>query len=104
MGRYNRNNKYRNKQGTNPRLSIVTMNISDELLDLLLYGKAQGWWCSKSEGIRVGLSRGLPMIIHEHEAMNQKIVENLKIQGELDPDKEYIKVPGRGYIEIIGEA
>jgi len=42
--------------------------------------------------------------MHEHEEMNLKIVENLKSQGDLDPEKEYVKVPGRGYIEIIGEA
>lgn len=104
MGRYNRNNKFREKQGTNPRLSILTFNISDELLDMLAFGKARGWWCSRSEGIRVALGRSLPIIMKEYEAMNLKIVENLQFQGELDPDKEYVKIPGRGYIEIVGEA
>ena len=104
MGRYNRNSKRKDGIIPNPRLSIVTFNCSDELLDMLVYGKARGWWCSKSEGIRIGLTRGLPTIMHEHEEMNLKIVENLKSQGDLDPEKEYVKVPGRGYIEIIGEA
>ena len=104
MGRYNRNNKYRERNGTNPNLSILTFNAPDELLDMLAFGKARGWWCSRSEGIRVALRRGLPIIFQEYEAMNQKIVENLQLQGELNPEKEYVNIPGRGYIEVIGEA
>ncbi len=102
MGRYNKSDS--NRSGTNPALSVLTFNTSDELLDMLNYGKARGWWCSRSEGMRVALRRGLAIILEEHESLNQKVVENLRSQDELNPDKEYVKIPGRGYLEIIDVA
>ena len=90
--------------GSNPKLSIITFNVSDEIMDMIVLGIARGWWCSKSEGLRIACGRGLAGILKEREAINQKVVENLQFQGGLDPTKEYAKVPGRGYVEIIGEA
>ena len=107
MGRYNRNSKSKAKMlraGVNPTLSILTINISDELLDMLELGKSRGWWCSRSEGIRVALGRGLSIILDEREAINQKIIEQLYPRDKLDPNKIYVQIPGRGFIEIIGEA
>jgi metal-responsive CopG/Arc/MetJ family transcriptional regulator len=103
MGRYN--NGYCNRaNGCNPKLSILTVNLSDEIMDMLEYGKAKGWWCSRSEGIRTCLSRILPQILQEHEEMEVKVIESLQEEHKLDPKKNYVKIPGRGYIEIIGVA
>ena len=106
MGRYNRNSKYlqRQRTGANPKLSVLTFNISDELLDMLACGKARGWWCSRSEGIRVACARGLAIIADEHETLEQRVVESLQSRNKLDASKIYVKIPGRGYIEILGEA
>jgi len=106
VGRYNRNSKYtqRNRTESNPRLSILTVNISDEILDMLAFGKARGWWCSRSEGVRVACARGLSILLEEREALNQKVLESLHPRDKLDPSKVYVMVPGRGYIEILGEA
>ena len=106
MGRYNKHDTNKSRYGTNinKKLSVLTFNISDDLLDMLEYGKSQGWWVSRSEGMRNALSKGLSIIMGEHEALNQKVSENLLGDNGLDPSKEYIKIPGRGFIEIIGEA
>ena len=106
MGRYNKHDTTKSRYGTNvnKKLSVLTFNISDDLLDMLVYGKSQGWWVSRSEGMRVALRRGLSIIVNEHEKLNLKVIESLQQDNSLDPEKEYIKIPGRGYIEIIGEA
>ena len=103
MGRYADHNKDRNG---NPKLSNLTVNISDESLDMLAFGISQGWWASRSEGVRVALGKALPKILEEKMVMQQKIAEYIEphIETNLDPDKDYVKIPGRGYIEILGEA
>ena len=100
MGRWSNYNHH----GHNKRMSILTINLSDELFDMLAFGKARGWWASRSEGIRVALGRGLPILIAEKEDMKALVLHSLKADNKLDPEKEYIRIPGRGYIERIGEA
>ena len=87
-------------------LSCLTVNISDESLDMLGFGISQGWWASRSEGVRVALGKALPKIMEEKMLMKQKIEEKIEnhVETTLDPNKNYVKIPGRGYIEIIGEA
>lgn len=106
MGRYNKHDTNKSKYGTNinKSLSVLTFNISDDLLDMLEYGKSRGWWVSRSEGMRCALRAGLSIVMEEHEAMNLKIIEKLQQDNTLDPNKKYVRLPGRGYIEIIGEA
>lgn len=104
MGRYN-NAKWNREYKGNSKMSVITINISDELLDILTLGKAKGWWASRSEGVRVGLGRGLPLLFNEKIAMTRKVLDDLSRDGEkLDPGKNYIRIPGRGHVEIIGEA
>ena len=88
----------------NKHMSILTINLSDELFDMLALGKARGWWASRSEGIRVALGRGLPLLIKEKNKMNKLVLNSLSEKEKLDPEKEYIRVPGLGYIERIGVA
>ena len=92
------------KMNHNKRMSILTINLSDELFDMLALGKARGWWASRSEGIRVALGRGLPILIQEKEEMQELVLQSLQGDGKLDPKKDYIRIPGKGYIEIVGEA
>ena len=100
VGRYNKDNG--NKAHTNPALSVLTFNVSDDILDMLAYGKSRGWWCSRSEGMRIALGRMLPIIIQENIDTKGTIQDSIEI--ELDPNKKYVEIPGRGYIEILGEA
>ena len=93
-----------NNQNHNKKMSILTINLSDELFDMLALGKARGWWASRSEGIRVALGRGLPILIEEKEEMQALVLHCLQAENKLDPDKEYIRIPGKGFIEKIGEA
>jgi len=102
MGRYN-NNKWNKEYKGNSKMSVITVNVSDEVLDILALGKAHGWWASRSEGVRVALGRSLPLIFNEKIAMNRKVYDII-IDNELDPNKDYVRIPGKGYIEIIGEA
>lgn len=88
----------------NKAMSILTINLSDELFDMLALGKARGWWASRSEGIRVALGRGLPILIEEKENMKRLVLESLTKENKLDPKKVYIKIPNLGYVEKLGEA
>ena len=101
MGRY-----VKTEGNSNSMLSCLTVNISDESLDMLAFGISQGWWASRSEGVRVALGKALPKIMEEKMLMQQKIAEKIEnhVETTLDPNKNYVKIPGKGYIEIIGEA
>jgi len=103
MGRYN-NAKWNKEYKSNPKISIITVSVSDEILDLLAVGKAKGWWSSRSEGVRMGLSIGLTELLNERVAMRRIVLDNLKKEGKLDPGKKYVCIPDMGYIEIIGVA
>lgn len=102
MGKYNKKPSMRRGVLTNPNLSLVSVNVSDDLLDGLTYGKSQGWWATRSEGARIVMDRGLTVVFKEK--LDKKDEIESKIKTKLDPKKEYVQIPGKGYIEIIGEA
>ena len=99
MGKYNPRTA---NPRSNPNLSNVTFNVSDDILDALNYGISRGWWVSLSEGVRVVMNRSLNLVFQEKLAMEREIID--KVETKLDPEKRYVNLPGRGYIEILGEA
>ena len=100
MGKYN--GRPNSKSKANPNLSNLTFNITDDILDALAYGQSRGWWATRSEGARVVMHRGLNIVIKEMTAMIEAI--DSKIELNLDPNKKYVHIPNKGYIEILGEA
>ena len=100
MGKYN-SRAYGGRK-SNPNLSLVSLNISDDLLNGLAYGQSQGWWATRSEGARIVMNRGLNIMFREKIYIIEEI--DSKIELNLDPEKNYVHIPGKGYLEIIGEA
>ena len=100
MGKYN--SRAYGTRKSNPNLSLVSLNVSDDILNGLAYGLAQGWWATRSEGARIIMNRGLNIVFREKILIIEEI--DSKIELVLDPEKKYINIPGKGYIEIIGEA
>ena len=102
MGKYNaRGNPYKGRPA-NPNLSNLTFNITDDLLDGLAYGQSRGWWATRSEGARIVMHRGLNIVIKEFLEVVEMV--DAKIETTLDPNKKYVNIPDKGYIEIIGVA
>ena len=99
MGKYNSKPSTRRGILTNPNLSLVSLNITDDILDGLTYGQSQGWWATRSGGARIVMHRGLNIIFQEKMKMNEEI--DKAIETNLDPKKKYVNIPGKGYIEII---
>lgn len=99
MGKYN---SKATRPRANPNLSSICLNITDDILDALTYGESRGWWATRSEGARIVMHRGLNIIFQEKFVMNEEI--DKVIETNLDPKKKYVNIPGKGYIEIIGEA
>ena len=100
MGKYN--SRAYGTRKSNPNLSMVSLNVSDDILNGLAYGQAQGWWATRSEGARIVMNRGLNVVFKEKLTMIEEI--DSKVVLNLDPEKDYVRVPGKGYIEILGEA
>lgn len=100
MGKYN-SRAYGNRK-SNPNLSMVSLNVSDDILNGLAYGQARGWWATRSEGARITMNRGLNVVFKEKLAIIEEIDSKIKLT--LNPEKNYVNVPGKGYLEIIGEA